>query len=748
VISSFGKLSSTQNVILSTGSSNIEFKKFERYYDGGYVFTFYDALSSIHDHKTKNYTNFYLTRTTNLDSIIKYSSDGDLKTNSLMTSLNFGDIYLEQRESDLRVLALSGIYTNYDQYGAYSFTNSENPNTNFFLELKDGNTCNISYFKNYKQYFLTYHNNSLNFYTKKLSLSSIDFDYIYSKSKNAIFLFKNISGVPNFVRKSGNILTLTPVTSSSKLTIYNNPIYLNRPLYKDYNYRNSFNYVKYDSDNIITESNNLQNLTNNFLLHNENDTTDIIILKNQLNQNDIFVSGNTLISSYDLPFFVDGMREYTSIFNDIKSEKDESLSLNYVLYNKSYTIKPGKNEFVTPNDMTPFSQINVNDCKFVDCGSFAYPTPQYADKIYQKDENVSYDDGQTFLCTWLSGSPLGDNGVWVDRYYYPDRISKENALQGNNTFNPTYENLIEIAVRNNLGIQNSINSYEYYDKKSDMVFSPNKTYIYDRISKQNIEELNIFTSDSINPCKNLEDNNSPINYFKTLNESGKFSIVFYFSDNLTDWVLQSKRNNIDAGVRIRKNSNQIELELKLYNPSNGDYYQYSNTSSIKSLKNNFVCFSIDVFKGVGYFFLNSNIVSKFDIPSKQFFSKNVIFGDFVINNVDIFKDQTILKNVRIYDNYIDESLVNIIPILDGESQIDDIHITLPCGMRNSSDNIEYLQSVCENQSFKSNHINIYMKNTDLSEQIKSSLENEIHKNIDKLVPLTTEINNIKFENYK
>jgi hypothetical protein len=134
-------------------------------------------------------------------------------------------------------------------------------------------------------------------------------------------------------------------------------------------------------------------------------------------------------------------------------------------------------------------------------------------------------------------------------------------------------------------------------------------------------------------------------------------------------------------------------------------------------------------------------VETYAFDKNQFYGKNLIFGDFMINDKDVF-NQDILSKIRISDKYTPENLMFITPILDKETNIDDIYITLPCGMRNSTDTIEYLQSICSNQAYKSNYINVFIKNIDLEEDDEEKLNSRIISEIAKQSPLTTEINNI------
>ncbi len=720
------KLSSCNPREFSSNNEDLVLNKFERYYDEGYKFNFYNAFANIRDVKYKNYSIFYLTDEYRQSDITK-TEKNIIKSDKILTYLKFGDIFLTADLIDPLTVTSLGIFFTYDYYGSYGFSNEQNELTNFILELKEPNVCNIYKIIDYKKYYLTQDSDTtVNFYTRKFGLSGIDFNYIYSASDNSLCLFRN-DGVCKILRKEGNSLVLSPFTTTAKILAPLNTIKIDKSIYTNIDDTNNFTLVGYDESNLIPNNLIEKNIPNNFLLNSVEDNNEIVVLKNQLTQEDIFTSGNTLISSNNSPFYMKEMRTYTSIFNDIESEKDESLSFNYVFYNKSYVLNSGTNTIKAPDDLSPFRKININDTKFVESGAFSYNSPIYADKVYKLDNSNGYTDGQIYLCTWLSGSPLSNDKVWVDRYYYPDRIEKKNALATNSTFNLTYEDLIEKLVENNDFIKFSLSSYEIFDKKSDFVINSGDTFVYERL--ENIPSVN---SDDELPICGIAN----INYFETLNTIGAFTLLFTFNGDLSNWVLASKRNNIDGGLKITKNSNDISVSFKLYDPSNGETIVIEKTNNFKKFKNNIVIISIDTINGVGYFNLNGVKIREFQLDKSQFFNKKILFGDFDINpEIDLFKIYT-----RYFD--FDESLV--IPYVNGLQVIDPLVITLPCGQRNSEDELELLQSVCNNQTFKSNHIDILIKNIELPENIKKDLQKIIENTCKDFSPITTEINKIEF----
>lgn len=174
-----------------------------------------------------------------------------------------------------------------------------------------------------------------------------------------------------------------------------------------------------------------------------------------------------------------------SIATGSNQEKgDQKITLNYTCNTQLYTFKPGETIFFTPSSLAPYSQININDSDFSN-GAIAGNSPLTSDSVYhiQKD---TYNDTGVYLCTWLSA---GDTNTWVDRYYYSDKISRNQALSSSGNVKPTIITNIESQT-----IPNIVNTnYAVYDIRSDMCFVPNSTYIYKRLGSLPITETNLTT---------------------------------------------------------------------------------------------------------------------------------------------------------------------------------------------------------------------------------------------------------------
>jgi hypothetical protein len=175
------------------------------------------------------------------------------------------------------------------------------------------------------------------------------------------------------------------------------------------------------------------------------------------------------------------------------------------------------------------------------------------------------------------------------------------------------------------------------------------------------------------------------------------------------------------------------------------------------LKDNFVCVSLNVKTGEGYFFVNDTIIENFTIPIYEYLIKQILYGDFFLEytensnsiktNAFLVSDQ--ISNIQVSSEYTSPDIAFSLAVANFNLNIDDIVITLPCGMRNSSDNIDLLQSICGSSMFKSNNVNILIKNLNISnDSVLNGLKDSISTNITNYIPANTNIKNIQFINFK
>lgn len=724
------KLSVSTSNDWKTTLSNIEFFQHRKIFDGGYSINFVNALSAAVDYAAKDYSDFFLTRECLGSQIINYNIT-DYVSDGTTSYLQNGEEFLTASE------ILTSQTTR-----QVSFKPTESIFNITFLEDQ---LCHVSTTIDTNVFYLCVENNDLIFKSSRLisQTNTADDDHIFkymmADNYKRLHLLKQISGTPYNVVRKDNTLILREATINNKFDYSVASLKISRPkrFINTINMNSSF--VKYDPDNDIIDGNNSSfNLVNNYLIHSPHTSNyhDILVLKNQKAISETFINGNSLLSSSAINP-VDKMREYTSINTTIDRERDTELSLNYVFYNEPYKITSGITYFASPSSMYPFNKLNINDTKFIECGAFASFTPHYADKVFHVENNRNLNNnGATLLCTWLSGSASGDK-LWVDRYYYPDLIDKQSALLGKNIFDVTYDRAIENLILSNSSLSSSVSVKKFFDKRSDLVFEPNNIYKYDRIKS---EEIDI---QEIDLC-----NDSPIDYYTKINDSGEITLSFLFYGDNSEWIIKSNRNEINGGIKISKNRNEIYFEFILYNPATSGYETYSVTTDFKKLKNNYVVFSYDSFNGLGYFFLNNKIILNISTQVVSYSGKKLLFGNILYNETSIFEATGSFDNFKIGNKFLEKDMAFLLPYLDRTQVIQPIYVTLPCGMRNSLDDIKFINNICEISSYKSNDIvisldNLGISSTALIESIKNYITDIVFQNI----PANVNLKEIKTVNY-
>jgi hypothetical protein len=686
----------------------------QREFENGLSVNINPVMEDIISTNLKQYTKFYLSDLKTFKEKFPQDNSTHISTR-LDTILEFDGHYLNFKSLDNDIFALSGDYVSYDRFGNSFFGNEKQMMS---ISLSADNKCSISYDRGDIEYNMVCNIDGCVF---SADMEPTVFDYIHSVERMGIVFITMIGGEGYFVSKSSNKLVLIPLKTAGNSFLLDNELKISKRLFTENERPTNSNIIKYDDDlSVLIKKNDQQN---NYLLHRTDNKISVVNLKNVINQEGTFSSTNNSVSS-NTGTHISDIRRYTTINSEISRDNDNELSLNYVFGNQDYTIKPGNNIFRTPDNLYPYERININDTLFIKCGSFPYDTPSFADKIYKYDE-ISVTDGQHLLCTWLSGNDI--NSVWVDRYYYPDLISKEQALSGNPFFSQTYTDPIEYLISNNSSLSSSINKQLYFDKRSDLCFGPGETYVYERLDNTK------FSSISSNPLTVCDETD---NYFKDINKSGMFELSFHFKGDSSEWNLSSKRNNIEGGVFFSKMKDSIEVSFKLYDPSTRTTTSFNIRSKFRVADINFFGMSVDSLNGKGYFLLNDNVLDSFEFHKAQFVNKNILFGNLVY-------ERSNLINLRIYPIYKSPSNMSIYSIIDGFMDIDDITISLPSGTRNSVDVIETIQNACDSASFKSNVVDIQLNGIDLQLDDLNNLIKSIEHDVRKNLSVNTEIRKIE-----
>ena len=772
MVSNVFPLSSLKSQQLSSSLEGIQFKQHEKTHNGGIPFVFAECFSNICDYKAKYYTDFVLSQNAKSSDIFDFNFP-KIDIPKFLTTIKDGIFYLTCVDIDERYLSDPSNDGNLKYKGCIFKNTNSSSLINFTLDFFKQGHCKIKCDIDGIVYCLIYDENQTNsFYLVNEQLLPSDdsivqphhFKFIYQENHGFITFFKDTPRGLRFLYRSNDMLKSDLITGFNKLNVIESVFSITRNKYLNYNLSLNSTFITYNNNDSKVDVNKSDfELSNNFLIHRKNSIQnskhDVTVLKNHFipHVDQITNANNLLIADKSQPntILVNNMRNYTSIFEDIQTEQDDDLALNYVYHNKFYKINPGRNTFIAPDDMFPFLQLNVNDAKFKESGAFSYPTPEFADKIYYFDNDVQINNNQHYLCTWLSGAMGSENSIWVDRYYYPDRIDKRDALNGQAIFGKTYDEYIENYIRSNsLGIY--VDEFKFFDKLSDLVFKPNKKYIYDRVS--------FFTNDKkiTNRCASFI-SKTPLNYFKKINDSGEFTFVLYFYGNENTWEVKSDRNLVDAGITIIKSKDNITISYTLYEPDLNNrpiYKRYSTTVTFKKFSENIIYIGFNSYTGDGYIIFNEEPLKIIKEQAAKFAIKNILLGDFFVFEKDIFTNAIKKINllnydgVNISDNFISDTfyekeLANSISIARGRYKINPMHITLPCGMRNGTDNIDLLHTICGNTSSKSNKSNILLKNLKIEdENVLKNLKINLEQQLKEIIPSSSDINIDITQNYK
>ena len=749
-------LSSLTSPILNSTVDGVNILQFKRNF-GDYTLNFPVCLTNSKDFKVNNYSNFYLTGSYLFSDIFPLSGER-FKSSDIVTDIKIREQYLSFDKIDITPYIEIGQVRETKNYGVGIFTTTP-PTTKFNIEILNDNKCRICYKHPDKiDYYLISDVKNDVFFVNRSELSfdesyinPQDFTYLFSESSNKILFFKT-TDIGNYVLvEKDNILVLKQNTSR----YIAEPFQITRNIYTVTDTLLNTSFIKYNDNNSINTDESDFNLKNNYLLHrkysNDGYLTDIVVLKNQVTQLDTFSNSNPLLSGNNYKVYVDGFRDYTSIFQTIPTENSDELELNYTFSTKTYKIAPGSNVFTTPENMYPFTQININDCKFIESGAFPYITPEYADKVYQLSENpTQLENGQHLLCTWLYKNPETNEVLWIDRYYYPDLIEKEEAMQAYSMYvKSPQDEYIESIIQSNSDILDNINQDKFFDKRSDLVFTPDKTYKYRRITSGTTSAPSVTTK-----CKFPDELIYPVNYYEEINDKNKFTLSFDFNGDASSWIIESERNEIQGGLTITKDGSNITYKYWIYDPVYESYSKYTTSSKIKDLKGNTVVVSVDGVTGESYFSLNNSVLYSFNITPYKYLNKQLLYGDFFFKSGNesvnmVVQPPTELMNLVINNTYTTPEKSVLYPIINGYVEVDPIFINLPSGTRNSTDNIELLQQICSNSTFKSNNIDISIKNiSDITDDMKAGMVEYLKTESEAILPSNININNIKFENFK
>jgi hypothetical protein len=468
------------------------FKQSKRVYEQGFQLNQINALENIYDSSINNYTSQFLTGYKKLeDFIIPNSKRSRLRTITTPLILN------TQLESlTPNVITISSAIDNTTSLSTTSTVDFSNNNSFFELEIVNDKFLRVLHNSGSGYYILNalgldsviFTTSSTTYTCGEETETSDIFRYQLDDSGN-LLLYKYFDGILYIVGLTGNKLVLFDIQSrnySSTNTLFK--IYYNfeditpklRASWVSY-IRTKLNTLKINNEKSNIDSNNQYLIHTNY---NEIGNTFYInycTLNNNRSEKGFVKRGtSTTIGNPNIPDT--NFREYTTLQTGSDQELgDDHISMTYVWYDKDIEVLAGKDTyFTTPSSLYPYEKLNINDTKFTQNGSLAATTPLLADKVFcLRTTNQEFRSGR-YLCTWLSGGTQTP-GIWVDRYYYPDRVSKIEALSSITVYTPSFLDSID-----KLSYPFKATDSYIFDKKSDLVLEPNTTYFYSRVGQGDI----------------------------------------------------------------------------------------------------------------------------------------------------------------------------------------------------------------------------------------------------------------------
>lgn len=491
-------------------------KQYRSNLEQGYAINNILALQSNPDVGINNFSSKYITKPTLLSDITQLSAlDPGLQTT--ITKLSFRQ---NDDEKSLYIYNTAGADENGDPIINTTLNQTQRAvgiksaiegvyNNNFFFEIEflSDNLLRIKHVVEDGLFVLNWDPGSKKFVflretTIDLSTeTNSTFRYNIDK-KGRLFLFKCLAGETYSIVSLDDKLTAVNIESVEANS--NNTIYI------DLNYEEIFqlqnnDFVSYRTGAINTLSiNNDRSLFDQkgqYLFHTEYNDFDIdsnqimfnfFTLDTNRSEYGFIKRGTNMVDAPDdTPTF--NYRAYNTLDTGLDQEQgNDKLSLAYTFYDKDIAIKNGTTTvFKAPESIYPFDRLNINDTTFIKNGALSGPEPVLSDRIYiKRTQTDQYENGR-FLCTWLSANSFEEPGVWVDRYYYPDVISKRDALFGLAIFEPSFNDSVDTLDRvgNSSSGREQIEERKFFDKISDAAITSNVTIKYDRLGNQDMEDV-------------------------------------------------------------------------------------------------------------------------------------------------------------------------------------------------------------------------------------------------------------------
>ena len=495
----------------------LKYNQYRAGYEQGFALNKVNALTNTIDSSINNYTATYLTDKILFTDVFTLK-EKPIEVKTITTPLIFNTDGGANVSRDRYLY----IYRNFTETPAVvtcrvllsSFIGYEN-NINFELEVLSNIFLRVKHNNGERDYFLNaLDDSSLMFYsysseTLPLTSERNDMFRYYLDDKGYLQLFKKTREGIKIVTLEEDKIVLKSIPTSGNTSSLNNTIKINYNFIDIVPILNN-SWVSYDVDkpntlSINTNKSQFDRYTQ-YVLHvnynevGKNINLNYLPLNNFRSEKNYIKRGANL--EQGIPLSPDAnFREYMSLQTGNSQEYgNDNIALTYVWYDKDIRVAPGSDTyFITPSSLYPFERININDSKFVANGAFAGKTPLLADKVFLLKDGTRNSGNGRYLCTWLSGGGSDRPGIWLDRYYYPDFATKQDALSGYPVYAPSFYDSIDSISYND---KVTLAKKSYFDKQSDLCLLPNTRYYYSRIG---VEDINTQVYSSVPSASGFTD---------------------------------------------------------------------------------------------------------------------------------------------------------------------------------------------------------------------------------------------------
>lgn len=557
--------------------NKVDFLKNTFYTENNIFLNLEKILESPNDSTINNYSNLHLTSSKTLPSVLKLKPLNYLDDEGFSTYLAANALYEINNETKFWVAEEPGILINTAQIAVSGIQSKMDNRYYFEITFLDDFKCKISHENDGIKRYLTVDVSGNLSFNPDANLDLLGeyspqiFLYLYDRPNDLIAFFKNINDIIYYLGYDSineELSFIAPITGSninfSAQTVFrcqprqdtSNITVLDDPWV---NYQKSAN-----NTILIDDSTSYQNVESNIMLNSQYYN----ISSRSLDVNTLSLKNTNTPENYQSksnPFFQEQnvfMRDYKKLITGSNQELgNDNIALNYESYTSNVVFKKDKvTYFHVPQNLYPLTQLNINDSKLAEAGAIAGDHPMKSDKIFKKKADYKFtsffgnsrlENNGSFLCSWLSGNNnQSTRPVWVDRYYFPSKVSFLGALTASN-FNaieyiPYYDCLRGVIPEN----------VQVMDKLSDSIFEPGTYFAYYHIgeeySKNYIKYLNKYLVQQnfslyldTNDAYVNQDYQEPVYYLNgntycitdnlsSIQNTNKFTIIFDAYSN--DWT--------------------------------------------------------------------------------------------------------------------------------------------------------------------------------------------------------------------